>query len=327
MDFWGFEEGLKQVYTDEGWTGGFSITNTAAAQHQVGGVGGAYAASALWFGDHIGSPLLTAQHRYLQFFAYPTNPAAPGTFEVSFTKSGTENFKVTFTGSSGVVTALRGATTVATGSYSPTVQNWIEIDLVADNAGGVTVKANGVTLLTFSGDTQDSGTAGWDRFAISPTTAVGVYVDDIVVTTSAEGATGEAAVPALLPTGDDAVDLTPSSGTDNYAMVDERPASASDYNEGTVANDEDVYDLSALPAGTEAILGVKVRVWGGRDGAITDFEATAVSGSTTLRSSAATLPASPGNGVVSLVMAVDPDTSVAWTDSGVNALKAGARIS
>lgn len=126
------------------------------------------------------------------------------------------------------------------------------------------------------------------------------------------------------PTSDASVQFTPSSGTDNFAMVDEASGQDEDttYNSGATAGHKDFFGTNLnVPSGA-TVLCAEVRSTlrkddvGARDG-----RALSKSGSTTTNGATLAL----GNSYVQgrIKHATNPDGGVAWTDTTVNALQPG----
>jgi hypothetical protein len=140
---------------------------------------------------------------------------------------------------------------------------------------------------------------------------------------------GDGRVVAMFPSGNgDASQLTGSDGnsTDNYALVDEVPSNNdTDYVEGSVVNERDLYQLSnvSLPVGTTVrrvlvesrskdtvaeggLIALEVKTGG------TEY----VSADMALASSYAPVRAE---------WILNPNTGVAWTQADLDALQVGPR--
>lgn len=322
----GFEAGLRESYLSAGFTGNFLVVSTAAAQHtSVTGLGGDYALEIGYFGGGVYTPTLDAQYKHLHFWLRPKSLGSPSTTWVTFYASGVQTFRVEIN-AGGTVEAFRGATSVGSAAFVPTAPHWFEIALIADNAGSVVVKVDSASVISFSGDTQNAASSGWTSFSLEPTTAAYAYLDDIVCTTAAEGSKPELYGTPRAPSSDYAVDFTRSTGASNFAIAATRPAQTTNYNEGTVALEEDFYGLTALPAAA-SIDAVAVHAYIGREGTISDGEAAADVNGVKTYSDPVTLPAAPGYGLVSFVMDENPDTAAPWEEADMSTLRAGGRIS
>src|SRR5690606_26273973 len=112
--------------------------------------------------------------------------------------------------------------------------------------------------IDFTGDTRNGGTATQIDAVEFRRGSGPVLISDIVIS-SASTPVGPATVWLHLPDGDgDHTDLTPSSGPDNYAMVDENPPDGdTTYVYGDTDGEYDLYALSDLPAGTWEVLAVQ----------------------------------------------------------------------
>ncbi len=112
----------------------------------------------------------------------------------------------------------------------------------------------------------------------------------------------------------------------NYAYVQEQheDGTLSFVQDGNVG-DVDLYDLQDLTSTPSSILGVSIRGFGGKSDAGARTGCIRLkSGATFLDQTTFTLATTMGNMVT--YQDVDPNTSAAWTASGVNALQAGPKV-
>lgn len=121
-------------------------------------------------------------------------------------------------------------------------------------------------------------------------------------------------------------DGTPSTGSDNYAMVDETPVSTTDYVTLSNVNDKDTYSFQPLDAlAGQLVYGVQVNAAADKDDAGSRSAATFVrSGSTDDEGSGVGL--STTYTFVRDIYEEDPDTSAAWTQSGINSAEFGLKV-
>lgn len=163
------------------------------------------------------------------------------------------------------------------------------------------------------------------RFGHTGNNATGLYFDDIYWVSSGETLPDEPLyIVGLRPNADGAtVNSTPSTGTDRYAMVDENPISTSDYNEIGTAGNEDHLGLTNLSATPTSILCVAPFVYATGDGTITNGRTLLNSNGTTSYGTNQPLTNGGTYSVFYDHYLLDPDGSVAWAASKVNALLAG----
>jgi len=112
------------------------------------------------------------------------------------------------------------------------------------NDKSVEIKIDNISLHTvlFTNVTPNSATSV--KVVIGP--SVSGYMDDIVIDDA--DWPGAPYIYGLTPNADGATnEWTPSTGADNYALVDEVPANATDYNSSTVSGEVDLYAFSNLP--------------------------------------------------------------------------------
>jgi hypothetical protein len=331
----GFEAGDLDYYTDLGWTfsgNNSDIVTTAGRVHQsFNGRGGNQAAS---FEDDLLSPVFGATGRWFHFWVEGQTTLTA--WAVEFRRAGSANFTVQFN-PDGVILLRRGtaiSTIVADGSFSFTVPHWIEIELLSQDAAGIcNVYVDGVLAASFTGDTQNSGTAGWDQVFFSSNN-INLSVDDIIVTTAAEGQLGERFLPGLAPEGNDLInsEATSTGGAGSFSNVDEIPPDGdTSYNEFTVAN-RDRYTMENLGWTPADVHAVTLFGYAARDGTLTQFELLCATdtGGGGVTEAFGPIEGLASAGVYAPVQAtfnVDPDTAVAWTPAGLDDLRAGGRFS
>jgi len=119
----------------------------------------------------------------------------------------------------------------------------LQIYIYVDNAGTIDTIHEGVADISYAGDTLPVGAAAAiDYVYIWGALTLTWYIDDIVIGTG--GQLGDRRVEYLTTTADTGVnDWSPSTGLDNYAMIDEAPASDTDYTYATTNTDEIEMDL------------------------------------------------------------------------------------
>jgi hypothetical protein len=142
----------------------------------------------------------------------------------------------------------RGTTQIATDSYKITTGlTHVEVKVYShSSAGTVEIKINGVSV--YSGTGLNTDGADITKVTLCSSGAgnsfqwSGIFIADDWV---------GALIPKLLtPNGDDSKQLTPSAGSDNYAMVDETAQDGdSTYVQSNTAGHKDIYTFSDLETG------------------------------------------------------------------------------
>ncbi len=160
-----------------------------------------------------------------------------------------------------------GGTVLASGSIVLGADRWyvIEVYVKADPTNGqVIVKVNGITDITYSGNTAPSGNAQIGRvdFGANSTglgnNGANLYFDDIAVNDTAgsyqNSWIGQGGVYLLKPTADGAQnDWTPTSGTTNWDKVDEIPKNTTDWVQAQSSGSVELYELEDLPAEVKTV--------------------------------------------------------------------------
>ncbi|WP_330473837.1 hypothetical protein [Terrabacter sp. C0L_2] len=228
----------------------------------------------------------------------------------------------------------RAATVLATAAVNEPVDSWVYLEVmvtVADTGGRVVVKVDGATVIDFTGDTKNAGTATTID-TIRMTTGTGSLprlFDDLYVCDGTGAAPhntflGPVRVYTLSPTGagtDTA--MTPSAGA-NWQCVDEQPYSATDYVTGSTGQ-RDTYALADLPASPGTIFAVQpTTVAAKTDAGALSLKTAIRSGGTVYTGTAAALGSTDTS--VRTIRTTNPATSAAWTKANVDALEAGAEV-
>lgn len=250
LDLWSVTSGATLSTTQ---------ARTGARSYRLGG------------GDYLQKSLASAGPFYLRAAVLTTIGLTGTPYCALLLREGTTthvNVQLNF--SSGAIRVGRGAGsgdeistllgTSAAGLLTPNAWAVVEVYAVAhDTMGAVTVKVNGVTVLTLTGvDTRNGGAGVIDNLRIVNWLSSYTYIDDVIVRD--DGWPGRGGIYVLTPTGAGAnADLTPSAG-DPYACVDELPPTFDDYLSGASDDTGAIHDLalSALPAGLEIFGGVGV---------------------------------------------------------------------
>jgi hypothetical protein len=212
---------------------------------------------------------------------------------------------------------------------------WVEGYLkIGQTDGRAIIKVDGITFIDYTGwVTYNSGTVtSFDSISTGHFTGVNTcYIDDFYMATSAGGQTylGDSRIITLKPNADTAdEDWTLSTGTDSYALLNDAfGEDDTTYIDSPTATDKTVCGYTDLPAGeVGTIHGVTVTTRAKKD----DVNAR------TMRSIVIS-NAVQSNGVTFSTtqdtyehrhdaFPLNPDGSVAWTPTTVNAITAGVEV-
>ncbi len=240
------------------------------------------------------------------------------------------------TNANGTINILRGGSVIATSSTlgQLAIGYWAYIEISAvvhDTTGEVIVKINGVTAVSFTGDTKNGGTNNSiDCFEIYTQSSGGAYIDDLYVcddTGSAPYNTflGDVRVQTAIPTAaGNTTQFTPSTGA-NYTTVDELPYSATDYVSGVTSGTKDTYQIGDIAATTNTIYGIQTNIIAKKtDAGTANMRPIVRSGSTDYTGTTVSVPSV--DKTFTEVRTADPSTSTTWTIAGINAIEAGMEI-
>jgi hypothetical protein len=259
----------------------------------------------------------------------------PGVTILQWMKGGTALGSVRWNSTTHVLYLYTGdSTLVGTSTVLVHANTWylIELRIKIDNSSGaLQLKINNDTAITFSGDTQPGADTTIDTVNFVSAEYLGETIDDIAINNTAGAVDnswcGDGHVVLLSPNAvGDSSQLIPSSGSTNYLMVDEIPAdNDTTYVSGSVANSEDLYNLSSSASGVEIL-----RVWG--EGRAKD--STTGSGivqvllktESTEYSSANIMLTTNYAPISGSVYTVNPSSGSAWTATQLDALQVGVKI-
>lgn len=207
---------------------------------------------------------------------------------------------------------------------------YIELQWAPDPANSVgTVRVDGVDEISVSGVASDAGESTIDTFIL---TGLDSRVDDLYVLDDTGGSfntfLGDVFVTTLRPTADSSPnDFTPSSGIDNYAMVDDTggPDDDSTYVESDVVNATDFYDVEDLTLSPTTVHAVATTAtWKKDDGGARTSSTKIRSNGTVNTGSAFTLDTSYDKHQD--IFTVDPDGGGAWSETSVNNVEIGHEV-
>lgn len=237
---------------------------------------------------------------------------------------------------SGIIKAYEGTISVKGETSAPVPLDeyfWLEVQFRPDSLTGICeIRFNETTVLNLTGanldnaSLKDVGTVNF-KGAAGTTTSW----DDILIMDD-QGTTfnthmGDLKIEKKAPTADTAQDdFTPSTATDNYAMVDDIPSDGdTSYNASNTVNDEDLLAHAALGATPVTVHGVVVNLIAKDTGVSRGLKASCKSNATTVRGAEKTLAG--GYTHFQEMYAKDPDGDVAWDGAAVDAADYGYQVS
>jgi hypothetical protein len=223
--------------------------------------------------------------------------------------------------------------TTANGVLSLNVWYFIELKTTINNTtGAYEVRLNGVNVLSGSGADTQAGTNAYVNMISVGSGNGAVSFDDLYVCDGAGGLNdtflGDVRVDTILPTADGSTtDFTPSTGTDNYAMVDDAtPDSDTTYVSSETLNHIDLYTFANLQSTVGAVHGIQTVLFARKDDAGSRSIAPAIkTGATTAVGDDFALAASY---IYDLqIFETNPaNSNAAWTISDVNSSEFGFKL-
>lgn len=180
-------------------------------------------------------------------------------------EGGVANFKVQVNTSRKLEVTNTAGTIVGTSTLALGVGTWyyIEIKATISNTGSVEVKIDSATEINATSiDIMNSANTYIDNIRLRGNSA-DIAIDDFYLLdttgTINNNFLGDSRIDPFFPTADNTVQWTPSTGTDNFAMVDDAiPDGDSTYVYSSTPGDIDLYDFTDMPVGTGDVFGVQV---------------------------------------------------------------------
>lgn len=230
------------------------------------------------------------------------------------------------------IEVTRGATLIDTGSQSLGVNTTYLIEVhvkIADAGGAIDVKVDGISDITFSGDTKvgadtqfNSVILGYSSVAGAATYAYTYYDNFIMDDTAWIGNTN---IQAVVPTGaGTTTGWAPSVGA-NYECVDEKPPSDADYVSINANDVIDTYVAGNMAGSIGSVKCVQVQSRVRTEGAPTPTNLKLIvrSGATDYLSGDKIIPASEKS--LWNLWENNPADSLAWEEADVNAMEIGIK--
>lgn len=212
--------------------------------------------------------------------------------------------------------------TSASFTWNNGIWNYLEVRVKFDNSvGEVEIRVNGVQVLNLT--SQDTAQSA-NSYATEVQFGNSLAMDDHYIVDKTVGGAdflGDVKVVSLLPTGDDTINWSRSTGANSYELVDENDINQDTDYVYTTSTTSDLYTMADL-SGTPTIKGVEVVSTAKRDssGSANLRNIIKVSGTT---STGATTALGTDYGPVRHVFENPPGSTAAWSYTDVNSLLAG----
>lgn len=280
----------------------------------------------------------------------PPTGLSPGTNSRLFYIAGSDGTQHLFCniGTGGVLQLYRGgsigtssgATPISTSSIGMIYDIWSSIEFkvsVHDTTGNVIVRINGIEAINFTGDTRNAGTGnliGLLGLGIGNGTGSQMPLDDVYVLDTTGSSPyndfmGDLRIETIVPNGNgNSSQFVGSDGnsTDNYLLVDELPASISDYVGSSTIGQKDTYAFANLTTTSAQILATQTSALAFKsDAGAANLKIVERLSSTERDSSSLPLTASPGSYISTGPQTTDPNGAT-WTATNVNAAEFGIKV-
>jgi len=258
------------------------------------------------------------------------------TASINFYYNGTLGVNVVFNpAASSSIAARLGTTTLETYSGFQTQINaniWYYLELKCfchPTDGTIEVRLNGTTIISLSGINTQTGAESYYNM-VSLSGSYHCRLDDFYVC-DGTGATcndfqGVCKVIGIFPNADTAtVQWTPSTGTTHYNLVDENPASNTDYVSTGTQSNTDLYLYPSL-AGDSTIVGIQVNTQVNLSSGTSVIIESPIVSSGAVDLGPRTQVLSAGYYDARHISMTNPDTNAAWTVENLAAAQIGVKV-
>lgn len=213
---------------------------------------------------------------------------------------------------------------------TPWRPHWIEIRAnYADVGGYIQIYVDNQLCINISGDTNNGGTPSVDAVRFFN----GVFLDDVVWWNNSSPGLVESSFPigpqrivTLRPSGDFSKQFTPSTGSNNFALIDEITPNTADFVSSTTSNHTDLYDLPDLPYTPVAVNGVQVKSMGWNSALSGNSAMRNIIQSNTVTYESNNIPLFYSQRVNYSIWDRDPNGNTAWTVARINSLRSGIKV-
>jgi hypothetical protein len=263
--------------------------------------------------------------------------ANTGAFTVKFFSGGTEQCRFEIENSGGLPRwkLMRGATQIGSASATFALNQWFFFEFKVDvltSGAAYEARQNEVQIMSGSGaNLANGGANGADSIGFGYA-GLG-RMDDIYVCDSTGSVNnnflGDVVAVHILPAAEGhQIDFTPSTGTNNAALVDETTASAADFNSSDTNTHEDYYTFADLPpTGLGTILGIRASgTWAMASTGSRVCRYRYYNGSTEFTIGANFSAATTTLVELPQIIEVNPNTGVAWTKTEIDAAEFGVEV-
>ena len=231
------------------------------------------------------------------------------------------------------LTNSANTSTSVTSSNNICDNNWHWIEIRFKTTGTNTISIYDNTSLVLNAVTGNISTST-DHISFTGSANATMTLDDIMVFDDVVGGPvlsshplGPRQITTGRPDGDSAITFVPSTGSLNYALVDEQTFDSADYVESGTTGDQDLYDYAAIATTIASItdVGLNSVLVNPNPGTINFQNACKSGGNTTLGTSTITPTTSYVTRQTSY--GVDPATSAAWANiAAINSAQFGIKV-
>lgn len=317
----GFEMGSKEIVVTSDITGTVtietSIVHTGAYSLRLDGIG----SSAIF---RVALDETQAELYVSAWLRASTNSSSLSKFELVTS----DGYRIGLWNDTAYWDAYVNGAKVADGSVSAVGGSWhlVELYVSISDTGAIQSKIDGIADIDYSGDTKPgTGTTinGVNFEQSYLNSHVYFYIDDITIATG--GWIGDVRYgAALVPTADTAVKWwEPSTGTDNYALLDELPPSDTDYVSSGSSGAKDLYEMSDWAGDPTSEIQFIVDWIRAKKDVAGDQQIRSIIKSGATESSGGSIDLGTVYQYYGRILITNPDTAAAWEDAGIDALQAG----
>jgi hypothetical protein len=319
---------MARIFMDGFESGGLSLWDTQSGTiNTLSGKTGSYCARTASGANPLVKSFSSVPYIY-SAFKFNASGYASDVGIISFYGGGTSLGYLLIKNPTGLLNIGWGTSTLISQSSFPiTTSIWylVEIYYLPHLTNGTfTVKLNGVVAVTATGVKTAPSTTNVDAVYLQNISASSTYFDDFILDDA--NWIGPSSIQGLAVTGAGATTQFDPSAGNNYACVDEIPASDGDYVSTNVPNEIDTYACGDLTGTINSIKAVQVQARCMQEGSPAVPKIQLVTRPTsTDRVSASKSVQSYNPSTVANIWELNPDDSQSWESADVNGMEIGVK--
>lgn len=325
-----FMDGFDASDTSLKWNGGSFSGFTSTTRFNSG------KAIDIAQGGSIQKKIAATSQIYVGYAYYQVVSGSSGGVVLQGDNGTTSHITVDITSTQVELRSGNNGSVIASAAFNFVTATWNYIEVmatVAASGGNCQVRLNGVLMINFTGNTMNGGT-NTTTDAISLVSNGGFanhgYFDDLYACDTSGTANnnflGDVRVQTLVPNGvGSSTQFSPTGSANNWSNVNDLPDSTSTYNSSATVGNRDTYAMGDVLGSTGTVFGIQDNIHAFKtDSGSANIKPALKSGASLVYDT--TLILTPSNIWEAAIHETDPNTGLAWTPAGVNAVEFGGEV-